>query len=186
MSTNYYFYIGEKIDGVFRPGKIYLENGNLASIFQTGRTFSGGIADDFSVEHNKELIDDRLAFAKDYKPCSSAEQTYSLYYISLNDLIALKGDEGIRHGYVDIEAVNSYEIYGKKSDAVFTDYEFDIFSPIVYANMDKEEQKKYVYYSWVDYESKEYIANRLLNIAMSLYIANVFDTDNLYIYLEIC
>lgn len=186
MSTNYYFYIGEKIDGVFRPGKIYLENGSLASILKISKAFSGDIKYDFSIENDKELIDERLTFAKDYKLCNNKKQTYSLYYISLNDLVTLRGDEGIRHGYVDVEAVNNYEVYGKKSDTDFIYYDFNIISPIVYANMDKEEQKKYVYYSWVDYESKEYLASRLLNIATSLYIANVFNTDNLYIYLEIC
>lgn len=186
MSTNYYFYIGEKIDGVFRPGRICLENGKLASILKISKAFSGDIKYDFSIENDKELIDERLTFAKDYKLCNNEKQTYSLYYISLNDLVTLRGDEGIRHGYVDVEAVNNYEVYGKKSDTDFICYDFNIISPIVYANMDKEEQKKYVYYSWVDYESKEYLASRLLNIATSLYIANVFNTDNLYIYLEIC
>lgn len=188
MSTYYYFYIGKKEDGVFKAFDLYNAKQKPLAILCRSRSFISDLPDEFYHEEDEKKIGENIKhIAKEYKLCSdNTPDTYDLRYLSLAELLKFTKDGGIRHGYVDAEIVNIYEVYGKKEGNVFSDYEFDIISPIVYANMDKEEQKKYVYYSWIDYDSREYIANLLADIAVAIVDANLdyMKAEDIYIFME--
>lgn len=196
MSTWYSFYLGYKKDGVFEAIGPYrkCKDGTfaLASIYTCSSSFSAGIYNEFSKTSEENKMGRSLGNIGEQESFMPQETpSRCLYYIRYNDLANLAKSRGMRSGYVSLSAVDAYErakANGLQED--FCDYEFDYISPFVYATLEKEEQKKYIYYAWVDYYSIDYVAGRILDVATEMLDANEFyndrgdKDDNLYIYMD--
>lgn len=187
MSRWYSFYLGYKKDGVFHglaPYKID-DKGNpkLISIFGRSSSFVSDLPDDFRSTSDEKVIGDDIKFIAEEQSWISDAVKYNLKYLPYKDLLDIARSEGIKRGYVDKEIVNSYEVYADKKNTWFYECDFEEISPIVYNTMSKKEQSKYMFYMWIDYASKEYIANLISNIASEFIDFNIKEED-IYILLE--
>lgn len=193
MSTWYNFYLGYKKNGKFEAIGPYkkCKDGtfNLAPIFICSSSFSAGIYNKFSkISNEKEIGQTLNGIGEQDSVLSEAGESRCLYFLKYTDLSNLSSNRGFRAGYVSLSAVDAYEqnkASGMHDD--FCDYEFDFISPFLYAQLDKEEQRKYIYYAWVDYYSLDYIAGRIFDMATEMLDINEFyenDKNNIYIYMD--
>lgn len=196
MSTYYFFYLGYKDDdGVFRGLGPYEKTKEgkfeIAPLYDCTRTYSGRIDDDFVFTENKEQIGKEIEKISTYHGFLSEKNYTKLYYITYRELCSLASGGGVRTGFVDKDMVNAYELNKQNGDYTpFCEYEFECLSPLVYANLTPEEQKDYVYYTWFDYYSKDYLASQILTVAEQMRTTNAdvdspHDDDNLYIFMYI-
>ena len=196
MSTYYDFYLGYKKDGVFHAIGPYGRNEKgeyyLTNIFSRSSSYVTELKNYFSSTETLEEMDDDVKELAKYVGWFSDGYSYRLYFMPLSELRAYAGNEGIRSGYVSVDAVNIYESIPKEDrDMEFCDYDFEFVSSIVYAKMDKEEQRNFIYYSWIDYNSKSYVASRICSIVDEFQHCNSYadfdsyDDSNIYIYMKI-
>jgi len=196
MSQYYYFYLGYKKDNVFhgvgpygidKDGKYYLHSVLCRSDYNVT-----GLKNCFWETQKPEEIgeDIKESIAKTYS-FFSEEPFYRLLYMSLTELRELIGNSGLKSAYVTTDAVNSFELEEPSERLPFCQYIFEEISPTVYAKMSPEKQEKFIYYSWLDYDSKSYMANLLNQIVNEFLNCNSkaefdkYDESNFYIFMKI-
>ncbi len=171
MSYYYNYYIGYKKDNKIYPFGPYDANGKFYSIISKSRSFASNLYEDF-YRVKEEQISDELRKIFSYKNYKN-EEVVEVKYLPVKDLP--KGSF-IKTGYFLIDEVERYE----KTEE--TDEFSTPLTPQIYAAKLQNEvmlgKKKsndeecveynasdYMYYAYPDYNSKEYEAFILRNVA---------------------
>lgn len=179
MSYYYCYTIGimDKEDKI-KPFGPYDANGNLKYVIEKSRSFASDLHEDF-YEVKKEQITDELRKQFSYKEWDGKE-IFEVKYLPIENLTT---KSYLKKGYFLIDDVQAWEQGG--DDSLFC----NMITPEVYAekmrneltfgkNQPKEDEygnkytepnaSDYMYYAVIDYNSKEYEAEQIRNVAVIL------------------
>ena len=198
MSYYYNYYIGYKSQGKIYPLGPYNSIGRLKDVISRSSSFASDLHEDFSCIKETEISDElRKEFTtKDW----NGNEVVAVKYLPISDLPT---GSFVKKGYFLIEDVKRYE---DNSDDNW-DFEgfYDCVTPTVYAAMLEHELKfgkpkrqkddfgewytpkaasDYMYYAYPDYESKEYEAFMIRNVAEMLRPWSNFPEDAVLVALE--
>ena len=182
MSWYYSYYIGYKKNGKIYPLAPYDCNHNFYPIFEKSRNFSSDLHDYFYKVKKDEISEElKEIFGDD---CFS-ERLIS--FLPLNEAKAMSG-QWIKTGYCLYDDVQDY-FQGYFS---INDLKYNMLSPeqfvikmqkeLCSGQSEKEEHsyKDYIYFSFPDFECKEYEIFMILNQIDNIYFEN---SDNIVILL---
>ena len=86
-------------------------------------------------------------------------------FIPLSELARLVGNAGVRKGFISIDAIDAIE----QNPDIEPEYIVEeVLSPFGYAALPPEEQKKYSFYMWKEYDNVENFASQLMMMAENL------------------
>ena len=169
MSYYYNYYIGYMLEGKLYPLGPYDCFGKLQEAVSVSKSFASDLYYDF-YEVKEEMISEELRKEFEYEDWQG-KKVIDVKYLMMNKLP--KGSF-IKTGYFLIDDVKTYESEGRRETY---DLFYDRVSPVVYAEMLKNEQifgkplpetdfegneiecrsaSDYMYYAYPDYNSKEY------------------------------
>ena len=183
MSWYYTYYVGFEREGKIYPFGPYTVEGKLRPVISRSRSFASDLHNRF-YDISKEKVSEE--FRNEFLKYSEGdeEELRDLSLLSYLPIDELPKGDYIKRGYFLTDEVEKYE--EDPSNAYMT----PPISPVVYAKkMEKEfrfgpnKPKKdefgdehiepnasdYTYYAYPDYECEEYEAERIRNVAYSLY-----------------
>ncbi len=160
MSTYYSFYIGYKTkDGKFHAYGPFDKEQQLRPCLEKSRSFISNLYEDF-IKLSINEMDDFLKEHFTYKGgFSSSDETLhsDLYYLPVSEL---PETNFIKRGYYTTEDIVDYLANGEPYfGEYYSENEYAIRISAAFKNGDTEELdrlKKFSYFSYPDYESKEY------------------------------
>ena len=177
MSYYYDYYIGYKSGDKIYPFGPYNSLGKLKAVISRSRSFASDLHYEFyPIEDNE--VSDELRKEFEYEDWNG-NRAVAVKVLPIDDLP--KGSY-IKKGYYLIEDIKRYE----DPDGKYFEGFFDCISPAVYASMVQNEVRfgkpecrqndygelyyprtasEYMYYAYPDYESKEYEAAMIRNVA---------------------
>lgn len=184
MSWYYTYYVGFEREGKIYPFGPYTAEGKLRPVISRSRSFASDLHNRF-YDISKEMVSEefRNEFLKDSEG-DEEEELRDLAYLSYLPIDELPKGDYVKRGYFLIDEVEKYE--KDPSDAYMT----SPISPVIYAKKMENELKfgpnkpkkdaygdeyyepnasDYTYYAYPDYECEEYEAERIRNVAYSLY-----------------
>ena len=180
MSYYYSYYVGYKIDGKIHPFGPYNSFGKLKSVITKSRSFASDLHEEFYCIAEDE-ISDELRKEFEYEDWHGNK----VVDVKILPICDLPSGSFIKKGYFLIEDVEQYEDPENYNFEGF----FDHVSPTVYASMVQHEMQfgkperkmddydtwyypksasDYMYYEYPDYNSKEYEAETIRNVAYML------------------
>ena len=165
MSVYYEFYVGYTTnDNKFHAYGPYDKFGKLTNLFFRSGGYINGLNHDFA-KIDDDMLDDDLKNLFGYKDYSN-NMHYDMYYLDVNDL---PDTEYVISGYFPMdEVIMDIEDKDGSYDKCFTERysntEYSIRLQKAIIDKDEEELKrlkKFVFYSYPDYNSKNYLAYQL-------------------------
>lgn len=173
-----------KTDGKIYPFGPFDKDGNLKNIIETSRSFTTDLKDFFEVP-NAEVVSQKLVDALDIKVEDGENLSQALreYYVGVCPLDKLPSGDYMRRGYFLIEDVHAYESGEMDAEDLFYDcmgaeeYAARAHNELVFGfrkekdefgNVVNHSMADYMYYSYPDYQSKEYEASLLHIYARTL------------------
>lgn len=184
MSTQYDYYLGYLTkEGVFETVAPFEKRKNCDetyTIYEVGQMNSSEEFVPLSVywhtgSYKTDIVNrfwkitDINKLGEDFRKIVSIDKNGDLCtdirFAEFSEIESLSRNGYIQTAYVDKETVNAYELSKSRGEdfEYFCEWDFDSVAPIVYAELDEKERKKYMRYSWIAHNSAEYVACRLVD-----------------------
>ena len=157
----------EKCNKTYDDCEIRLMNPNGEFVPQSVYWHTGSYKTD--IIHYFKRITDKDKLGEDFQKIVRIDKKGDLYtdirFAEFSEIEYLSRSGYMQTAYVDKKTVNTYELSKSRGEdfGEFYEWDFDSVAPVVYAELDEEERKKYIRYSWIAYDSKEYVACRLVD-----------------------
>lgn len=179
MSEYFKFYLAKKNkDGVFESlgpwGKVEEKFIPIPLVIRS-KGYMNGLKENLVEIREKEKVEESMRDFFVEKGLFGDKEYFTAYWLSMEDVLDLAKTKAMKEGYVLKERLD-YIYKNSELDDEDTYIDYDEYVSIRrYAEMPEDERRLYAYHRWIDYDSKEYVANELATTALNYYNANTFE-----------